>query len=139
MNTDKPIPTLRTDAASRVGPIEVQRECERLETELSTALASLAAAQVRCAVKDGALRVGLNAFDPLDYPHTAFEMIRALADNCAAPWMTRYDAMRVALGSVTAWLEALVNNTELWRDGDQHEAAKQSVADASKALEDEPK
>lgn len=140
MNADKPIPTPRTDAAFRgirtIGhaPTELQKASDfarQLETELSTAIASLAAALARCAVKDEALQSAAIAFAKAGMFSDAELASNASHKTCAVPWLARYDAMRVALEE----LADLVDDARIGTyviDSFTTQAAR-------KALEDEPK
>lgn len=119
----------------------------QLEAELSTALASLAAARAQCVVKDEALTYAVAIFDQYANMHMAKspaaldkaqrnqeharQCVLALADNCAAPWLARYDAMRVAL-------EKLRDFSMSYSD-DCNCTGCQLSRIARKALEDEPK
>lgn len=135
---NQPIPTPRTDAKEYTPfnswpcvPVEFSRQ---LETELTAALASLAAAQAACAVKDEALRdtrmlldKALSKMEPgwygisRDGDAAMASAERALSLDCAAPVIARMEKMRVAL-------EELANFDD-----------KEIAEIARKALEDEPK
>lgn len=100
----------------------------RVSQQLLASQASLTAAQVACAVKDGALRVAFNAFDPIYYPHTAHEMTRALAENCAAPVTAKLEELQSKLDEK----QAQVDQARTTRREFQRLAMDKHVVDAAK-------